>query len=110
MTRRPRRSRRYARRAGCRAPRRSSAPSWISRKPGAGDPLARSHGSSALPAVSPGRVTWANGTTNIYAAPCVRRLLVDTGPLVAFANVRERRHAEALQFFSGFDGVLVSTV
>lgn len=40
----------------------------------------------------------------------MRRLLVDTGPLVALANARERRHAEAAEFFSRFDGALITTV
>jgi uncharacterized protein len=40
----------------------------------------------------------------------VRNLLVDTGPLVAFANKRDKWHADAGRFFNGFDGALVTTL
>ena len=40
----------------------------------------------------------------------MRRLLADTGPLVALANRRERRHADAAEFFRRFDGALVTTL
>ena len=40
----------------------------------------------------------------------MRRLLVDTGPLVALANAAERRHRAAVDFFRGFDGALLTTV
>ncbi len=44
------------------------------------------------------------------AAHSARRLLVDTGPLVALANKRERRHSAAVAFFDHFDGTLITTV
>ncbi len=40
----------------------------------------------------------------------MRKLLVDTGPLVALANKRERRHADAAAFFGRYDGALVTTL
>ena len=40
----------------------------------------------------------------------MRRLLVDTGPLVALANARDRRHREAAEFFKGYDGALATTL
>lgn len=40
----------------------------------------------------------------------MRRLLVDTGPLVALANKAERRHRAAVAFFDRFDGALITTV
>lgn len=40
----------------------------------------------------------------------MRRLLADTGPLVALTNKRERRHADAAAFFRLFDGALVTTL
>lgn len=40
----------------------------------------------------------------------MRRLIVDTGPLVALANEAERRHQAAVAFFDGFDGALLTTV
>lgn len=40
----------------------------------------------------------------------MRRLIVDTGPLVALGNAAERRHRAAVEFFGGFDGALLTTV
>jgi hypothetical protein len=40
----------------------------------------------------------------------VRRLIVDTGPLVALANEAERQHQPAVEFFDRFDGALLTTV
>ncbi len=40
----------------------------------------------------------------------MRRLLVDTGPLVALANKAERQHSTAVAFFERFDGALITTV
>ena len=40
----------------------------------------------------------------------MRRLIVDTGPLVALANEAERQHQAAVTFFDGFDGALLTTV
>jgi predicted nucleic acid-binding protein len=40
----------------------------------------------------------------------VPRLLVDSGPLFALANKRDHRHADAVAFFQGMDGSLVTTL
>lgn len=40
----------------------------------------------------------------------MRKLLVDTGPLVALANKRDKRHVDASGFFSRYDGALLTTV
>ena len=56
------------------------------------------------------RATSDRTTPNTFGARFVRRLLADTGPLVALANRRERKHAEALGFFREFEGALVTTL
>ncbi|MGQ0525638.1 MAG: type II toxin-antitoxin system VapC family toxin [Betaproteobacteria bacterium] len=40
----------------------------------------------------------------------MRKLLVDTGPLVALVNARDRQHSDAVRFFAQFEGALITTI